>query len=322
MRHLVKKSYWLSCLYYLGSDAWWRLRHHRGAIDSDSGVLHGGLDVSQSLDYIGLVFDDYKRYAGVDTFRGRVAELGPGDNCGVALLFLAGGCESVDLADRFYTRRNAALQAHVYRALGDRVPAVGRLLRDARLEDEATFPGVTRWHGPAAAGETFFEGRAYDCIVSRAVLEHLYDPLEALRRMAIALRPGGVMLHKVDLRDHGMFSTAFDELKFLQAPAWLHRAMTGACGRPNRVLVHRYRQCLDGTGLSYGILVTCLAGVGDVVPHLPYEEIPAGLRERACAHVRNARSHMAPEFARVSDEDLSVTGIFIVARKDAAAPDR
>lgn len=315
MRHLVKKSYLLSCLYYLGNDALWRLRHRRGDIDSDSGALHAALDVARSLDYILAVFDDYKRYARVDSFSGRMAELGPGDNCGVALLFLADGCESADLADRFYTRRSAALQARIYAALGDRIPGVARLLRGSSLEDETSFAGLERWHGPAAAGETFFSGRAYDCIVSRAVLEHLYDPLLSIRLMAMALQPGGVMLHKVDLRDHGMFSTAFDELRFLRPPAWLHQAMTRASGRPNRVLAHRYRQCLEGCGLSYEFLVTRLVGVGDIVPHLPYEQIPAAQRERACAHVRRVRGHMAAEFAGVTDEDLSISGIFIVARK-------
>src|SRR5215471_2907751 len=35
------------------------------------------------------VFDQYKTAAGTERFRGRAAEVGPGDNCGLALMFLA-----------------------------------------------------------------------------------------------------------------------------------------------------------------------------------------------------------------------------------------
>jgi len=63
------------------------------------------------LAYIEEVFNDSKRYSGVRRFSGRVAEVGPGDNCGVGLLFLTGGYESVDLVDRFYSKRNSQLSA-------------------------------------------------------------------------------------------------------------------------------------------------------------------------------------------------------------------
>ena len=35
---------------------------------------------------------------------------------------------------------------------------------------------------------------AYDVVYSRFVLEHLPDPLEAIRRMWLAVRPGGLLI--------------------------------------------------------------------------------------------------------------------------------
>jgi len=60
-----------------------------------------------------------------------------------------------------------------------------------------------------------------DLICSFAVLEHLHDLGRAFAAMARLLKPGGWMIHKVDLRDH----TDFDRpLEFLMCSEWLWRA--------------------------------------------------------------------------------------------------
>ena len=45
-----------------------------------------------------------------------------------------------------------------------------------------------------------------DVIISRAVLEHVFDLDTAFGAMHRLLKPGGRMAHKVDLRDHGLFT--------------------------------------------------------------------------------------------------------------------
>jgi len=147
------------------------------------------------------------------------------------------------------------------------------------------------------------------------VFEHCYDPLSALLKMTDALNLGGMLLHKVDLRDHGMFSKHFHELKFLEIPDWLYPLMTCASGRPNRVLLHRYKQCMAGLPLDTKFLVTHLAGVGDIIPHRIYSDIPLNLRQQAINYIQSVRHKFADSLHNVSDEDLSVAGMFIVARK-------
>ena len=319
LRSIVGRSAWATCAALVVRNYQDARRFRRGSIETRSGTLHARLDVAESLRYIHEVFDDYRRYSGVSRFHGRVAEVGPGDSCGVGLLFLADGCDAVDLVDRFYSQRDPERLADVYRALLAEHPELEARFGHLPAE-EASFDGIRRHYGAEAAGETFFVDHGdYDFIVSRAVCEHLYDPLLAMRRMAEALRPGGVLLHKIDLRDHGLFSRRFHELRFLEVPDWLYPRMVRDSGRPNRVLVHRYRTVLADAGLRARFLVTHLAGEGDVAPHLPWNEIPVERRERALDYVRTVRHRFARSFRDVPDEDLAVSGVFVVAQRPAEA---
>lgn len=316
IREFVKKRFWLTCAYYVVDNASTRFRGYTGDIETDSGTAHLGRSIESSLAYIEEVFNDYKRYSGVSQFSGNVAEVGPGDNCGVGLMCLADGCTSVDLVDRFYSKRDAEQHAGIYRALIERYPDRFAKLGDLDVNDETTFRGLRRYYGERAAAETFFsEPDRYRFIVSRAVLEHVYDPRLAIERMVSALKQGGLMLHKVDFRDHSMFSDNMHELKFFEVPDFLYLRMTRDTGRPNRVLIDTYRRVLEDVAPDHEILVTRLAGVGDIDPHLPYDRIDAGRRKTSVDYVRSVRSKFAKSLRAISDEDLSVAGIFLVARK-------
>jgi SAM-dependent methyltransferase len=316
IREFVKRRFGLRCAYYLVENEWVKLRGHAGDIETDSGTAHAGKSTDSSMDYIEEVFNDYKHYSGVSHFTGRVAEVGPGDSCGVGLMFLADGCESVDLVDRFYSKRDASQHAAIYRALFERYARGLARLGDFDVNDETTFDGLRRYYGESAAAETFFtEPDRYSFIVSRAVLEHVYDPRRAIERMAAALRHDGMLLHKVDFSDHSMFSDCAHELKFLEVPDFLYSRFTRDRGRPNRVLINTYRQVLSQVIPDHRLFVTRLAGVGEIAPHLPYEQIDRVRRNKAVDYVRSVRSKFCKSLRAISDEDLSVAGIFLTARK-------
>ena len=301
-------------LAYVADDFGWGVRRRMGRIQSESGSTHRALPVEDSVAYVEEVFNDYLTYGGVDRLGGTAAEVGPGDNAGVALLLQWAGCQQVDLVDRFRSRRSPDQQKLIYQALARR----HRLDAPADGWDDERLPGVTWRLGSSA--EDFFARRAqggrpgYDVIVSRAALEHLYDPLGAIRSMASCLKPGGRMIHKVDFRDHGMFTPARQELTFLRFPPALYREMTRRSGRPNRVLLHRYRELATELGrsgrLAVTILVTSLVGQGEVTPHVPFAALPPASLRRAVIEVQAQRYRFAREFADVAPEDLAVSGIF------------
>ncbi len=314
LRALIKRSVALTCAYYLFDD--WRARRRLAAdeLATESGTRHKNLDIDASLAYVERVYGDYLTYGGLDRFSGTIAEIGPGDSFAVALRILGGGADHVHAIDRWISRRDAEAQQRIYAMLAER-HELGHLFDGAPAEE--TIRNLTYHAGQPA--ETFFResGLRFDAILSRAVMEHLYDPLAALNDMAQSLAPGGVMIHRIDLRDHGMFA-GHHPLTFLTLPDGLHRNMTRGAGRPNRFLAPSYRAWLEGSGLSGSIAVSRLAGVDREQNPAPWEALDTGVQAQALNCVRTIRPQLAKRFKAMRDEDLAVVGLVLVAHKITA----
>ena len=309
----IKRNLPLAYLFYL-YDGWRRRRRlRRGNLRTTSGARHADLDLTASLAYIEQVWRDYLAYAGIPHLAGRIVEIGPGDNFGVALHFLQGGAASVVAIDKFLSERNAAQQAAIYGAMIERHGM--QALFDGAPQESA-IRNFT--YLPGMPAERYFtaETPACDAVVSRAVLEHLDDPLAALDAMWARLQPGGRLIHRVDLRDHGMFA-GLHPLTFLTIPPWLYRAMAAQTGRPNRVLLPAYRGHLRQRGWPLRLGITRLVGVAGEFAALPWEQLPAEARQQALAHVQSVRSRLAEPFRGMTDQDLAVAGFVLVAEKPA-----
>ena len=291
------------------------------------------VDVAASVDYIDRVFRDYLSYGGLDEadLAGkRVLELGPGDNFGVALRFIAAGAEQVVALDKFYSWRDPEQQRAIYTALLDSLPAGQRERAEGAISlagDVEPDPERIRYvYGTGIEeGDKLFDHEAFDLIVSRAVLEHLYDTDASLDAMDRLLAPGGLMLHKVDFRDHGMFSGfGHNPLTFLTIPRRVWRWMSYHSGRPNRRLIDWYRRKLDALGYEDARLLTThlVAQEAEVEPHR--ERVPREDWPRETGEVIEAvRPKLASDYRDLPDDDLAVQGIFMIARKPAtqgAAP--
>ncbi|MSP67535.1 MAG: methyltransferase domain-containing protein [Alphaproteobacteria bacterium] len=308
---LIKRSLTLACAYYLFDD--WRAgrRIRAGRIETESGRRHAGLSLDASIAYVERVHRDYLAYSGLDRLCGTIAEIGPGDSFGVALLLLGGGATAVHAIDRFRPRRDATAERALHAALAERHGLTQLLAPDAGA---GALRGLT--YHPGTPAETFFRDRGlrFDAVVSRAVLEHLYDPLTALDDMLRALLPGGCLIHRIDLRDHGMFA-GLHPLTFLTVAPALYRRMTRHSNRPNRVLLPAYAEWLASRGASGSLRITRLVGQREEYPALPWDALPKLRRERALLTVRHIRPRLATPFDRMADADLAVSGCVLVAEQ-------
>jgi len=313
LTRFVRRRVWLTSVYYVLDD--WRaaLRLARGRLDTRSGSRHQALDLAASLAYVDRIYEDYLRYAGVARLGDSIVEIGAGDNFGVALRMLADGAREVHAIDRYVPERAAGHQRRIYDALAER-PGFRALFDGA--PDEATIKNLA--YHPGCPAERFFAGKAdcFDAIVSRAVLEHLFDPLAALNDMARALKPGGLMVHRIDLRDHGMFA-GHHPLTLLTIPGWLHRRMTRASGRPNRVLFPAYRDWLAHSGLEGSLRVSRLVGLESEIEPVAPDMMEPQAKARAIEQVRAIRPRLARRFRTLDDDMLAIAGLVLVARKPA-----
>lgn len=299
-----------------------RARFGRAAI----GATHRGFDLRRSLNYVDTVFHDYLTYGGIeraDLEGARVLEVGPGDNFGVALRLLAAGAEQVVAVDRYETRRDPVQQHTIYIALlerlspneRERAEAAVRITADAvRFDPERLriVEGVPIERAADRLGPSSF-----DFAVSRAVMEHVYDVDQSFRAIDGMLRPGAVMAHKIDLSDHGLFTTGgHHPLTFLTVSDRVYRCMGGEAGLPNRRRISDYRGVMAELGYRGQLQIThVISRPDEILPPVvqPDEEDT----RRAEPMVAAIRPHLLPRFRRLSDADLAVTGIFMRASKPA-----
>jgi len=297
-----------------------------GNIGSSSGSTHSTLSIPQSLDYIRAVFEDYVAYGRLDdaTIAGKkILEIGPGDNLGVGLCFLLRGASQVVCLDRFFSHRDEAQQRAIYTAFrSSRTPAEQATLDTFMSLDPAVHFDPSRLNYVSGIAiedlvdpATRFDG--FDLIVSRAVLEHVWDLDRALVAMDRVLNPGGRLIHKVDFRDHGIFTSRnHHPLSLLTVPGFFYTLASRNSGKPNRRLIGDFRRILARLGYKTQIWVPHLAGTTkEFVPHLSEHDVDAHLTDDAKALLDSIRPSLRPEFRDLPDHDLIIAGIFFVAEK-------
>jgi len=306
------------------------LRFKRRLSSGDSRSLHGSThslmlkDVAESVAYITLQFDDYLRYSGLRDEQlkdKRVLELGYGDNVGVALRFLASGAEQVVCLDKFSAQRDVEREIRIYRALRDTLSSEER----ARFDEAISLDGkINPERLRCISGielETAIESLAelskpFDLIISRAVLEEIYNPDSLFAAADKVLAAGGHMLHKVDLRDYGIFSDGgMHPLTFLTIPNFVYRLMSSDSGIPNRKLIAYYRDKVKALGYDGKIFITSIVGSGPVAELRENVRMGTDYSESTRKLVSDIRPRLAEDFRRLPDEDLIVDGIFLVAGK-------
>jgi len=264
--------------------------------------------VNDISEYFHRCFTDYFAALGVPTdaigswLRDKVLlEYGPGDLPGVAMLMVAHGAEKVYCVDRFSLLALSSKNVAAIEALLDRLQPQERL-RASECFVEAG--NLRSGFAPRRIeylirenGLSKLDNRV-DFVFSRSVLEHVNSLADTLADMELALRSGGSAVHRVDLRSHGLHRD--NPLDFLNWPAWMWNCMFSKKGVPNRWRIDRYRELLGRTGLE----VTSLTPTHRADPR----------------DIAEVRPRLARPFRKLSDEELSWLGFWLVCRKPPVQP--
>ena len=325
LRRIAQKSKTMIIIYHMYYNWRTKKRFASGNYETCSGATHTGRSLSESLAYINRVFNDYLTYSGISPLmlrEKRVLEIGPGDNFGVALKFLIAGARQVVCLDKFYSKRDTEQQIRIYRQMRTYLHDKERLIYDSILNLEG---GITinaeKLHYIHGVGieeaDKILEPDSFDLIVSRAVIEHLYNPDAAFSVMNRLLKSGGYMIHKIDLRDHGLFSRkGFHPLTYLTIPEPLYRLMTYGSGKPNRKLINYYKQKMIDLGYEARILIAHIVGSeAEILPHKDTVVYSIDYSNSTTLLIKKIRPRLLDKFKCLTDDELIIDSIFLTAKK-------
>jgi SAM-dependent methyltransferase len=327
MRDLVKKlarrSKAAIIIYKVFDNRRLRKRIASGNIETIHGSTQLNQSVAQALAYIERQFATYIKYAGLspDSLKGkRILELGPGDNLGVALKFVAAGVSSVVCLDRFYSKRNAEHERAIYRALRESLSAEeqSRFDQAVTLTDNVQFNEQKLQSVYGVSLEEFADKLAkdhekFDLILSCAVLEEIYDPDPVFAAMDRLLGKGGSLVHVIDLGDYGIFrNQGMHPLTFLTISESIYKHMASDSGLPNRKRLGYYVEKMKELGYQAKFFVTSMLPNGRLEPAAEYTP---GRFKPDSNLVTDIRSKLASEFKKLDEEELLIDGVLLVARK-------
>jgi SAM-dependent methyltransferase len=326
----AKRVKWFVILTNIGQDSLRRFGLRSGQIGQSSSLSSLSRDESglpTELARIQGIYRQYLRYAEWQPAMlagKRMLELGPGFTIGVPLMFAADGAEHAAGLDKFVPLQDGPFYVKLYSQIRGTLNQVGQANFDAAIQ---LSPRITL--NPSRL--TYVYGKdvtecvqdlgpaTYDLIVSNAVLEEMYDPTPVFEAQGRLLRPGGLMIHKIDFGDYGMFSKhGFHPLEFLTVPDWAYRRMVESSGQPNRRLVNYYRDTVAGLGYQSTIYIARVLGAPEM--REPKTQLQAGTDYSAetMRVLDEIRPELLPRYRSLPNSDLLVQGIILVARKPAA----
>ena len=237
---------------------------------------------------------------GRETIQGAsVLEVGPGMNLAMAGLFIGAGANRYVAIDRFpggvFEPESIAYCQSILQAAPENIR---QGLADRSL-DPSRYPWndqekklISVHHNSLEQASKNFVS-SFDVVISHNVVEHLYDIKRAFFAMREVLAPDGVMVHRVDYGPHSIWRQYDNPLMFLTINKRLWRTMGFGRAITNR---YRHREILDAmtkAGFSCETRITDRFSV---------------------KHVKEIRPRLPMPQKKMSDDDLTVSSAWLVAR--------
>jgi SAM-dependent methyltransferase len=180
----------------------------------------------------------------LDLSRATILELGPGINFGPQLILASYGAD-VTVSDRFLTLWHSAYHPKIYRELKARWSGPSAAI-DRVLEASGYPTGVMTCVAQPAEHLSDLADGSFDCVISNAVLEHIYDHRAVAATLARVTKTGGHHFHQIDFRDHKNFSRP---LEFLLMSDGEYRRQS-ASARGNRRRLSEWTAALAAAGFK------------------------------------------------------------------------
>jgi SAM-dependent methyltransferase len=231
----------------------------------------------------------------------RILEIGPGTNLGVGFIFALTGAEKYYGLD-IYMDPDLFAPAQ-YESIAYLLQLAGGVKPIRNVNAVMTVKdGKVEFHKDRV--EYLYPRQSYDIplpegsldyVFSHATLEHVADPEKTVQAIHRVLREGGITAHQIDMRDHADFSKPLEFLK-VDDDTWKERWKD-----PKRAAWHLNRWRLSdfkGAFERAGFRILKL----DVNATFPVDE--------------SVRRTLNARFQKYSLEDLSSTGVMIIARKE------
>lgn len=220
-----------------------------------------------------------------------VCEIGPGDCLASAAFFIAKGALHVDLVELEPPVANAK-QLEVLKALKESGFPISLDVINAGAVP-ALNERLISYHKLHV--EDYAAENRHGFVFSHNVMEHVEDLDSCFRSVYRGLRPGGRMLHVIDLGGHGEFEDPIPPLDFQTYPDWLFEWMYPINHRSTRRFLEDYRRAVAGAGFKN------------------YDIRPLRIADKS--YVASIREKLRPAAQRVPIEDLSAIEFALTATK-------
>lgn len=177
-----------------------------------------------------------------------VCEIGPGDCLAAAAFFVGKGARHVDLVEHQPPVANAK-QLEVLTELKKMgFPLALDLITRDNHGHYALNPRYLTYC--KVLMEEYRAENQHAFMFSHNVMEHVEDLESCFKSAYRALRPGGQMLHVVDLGGHGEFEDPLPPLDFQTYPDWLFDSMYPVNERCTRRFLVDYRRAVTQAGFK------------------------------------------------------------------------